>query len=199
MEDNTNDQIKQNIQNFISDGVEDENLGAKIEEVFDLTDDLNEIQEKVHLLICEHSEEVEKIEDDLVPAKEEVQKSIKKLIKNYLEGDLEEKYEYDEDLGFSKKDKEKYKDLTIESKKNLKRLIKNFSIYTIYKVMNPRRIAGETKRDNYRHNLAIGGEKLAKKHTGGKPSDLKKYGEAATKKMQKSARAFRKKGASFIR
>ncbi|HJK86288.1 MAG TPA: DUF5394 family protein [Candidatus Megaira endosymbiont of Nemacystus decipiens] len=65
----------------------------------------------------------------------------------------------------------------INSKKNLKKLIKNFAIYEIYKIMNPKRIAGETKKMNYINNLVYGGKKLAQRYEGGKASDLKKYGE----------------------
>ena len=39
--------------------------------------------------------------------------------------------------------------------------MKNFAVYEVYKVMNPKRIAGETAKDNYKHNLIEGGEKLS--------------------------------------
>lgn len=84
--------------------------------------------------------------------------------------------------------------LDIESKKNLKKIMKNFVIYEIYKIMNPKRIAGETVKDNYKHNLMEGGQRLAEKYEGGKESDLKNYGSVEVGRMQQQAAAFRKNG-----
>ena len=50
--------------------------------------------------------------------------------------------------------------------------------------MNPKRIAGETKKDNYKHNLGKGGVKLAGKYEGGKAEDLKIYGKEEVKKIK---------------
>jgi len=49
----------------------------------------------------------------------------------------------------------------IKARKDFKRIVAHFTIYEIYKVMNPKRIAGETKEKNYAHNLIRGGKKLA--------------------------------------
>jgi hypothetical protein len=43
-----------------------------------------------------------------------------------------------------------------KSREDFKRSVQHFIIYQIYKIMNPRRIAGETKKDNYIHNLYMG-------------------------------------------
>ena len=86
----------------------------------------------------------------------------------------------------------------INSKKNLKKLIKNFAIYEIYKIMNPKRIAGETKKMNYVNNLIYGGKKLAQKYEGGKASDLKKYGEKEIQKIDKSVKKFKQKSSRGI-
>lgn len=86
--------------------------------------------------------------------------------------------------------------LDIEAKKNLKKIMKNFVVYEIYKIMNPKRIAGETAKDNYKHNLMEGGQRLAEEYEGGKESDLKNYGSVEVGRMQQQAAAFRKNGGS---
>ncbi|RYE06020.1 MAG: hypothetical protein EOP33_02110 [Rickettsiaceae bacterium] len=53
-----------------------------------------------------------------------------------------------------------------KSKEDFKRLVKGFAIYEIYKCMNPERIAGETKQDNFSHNLATRGLKKADHYAG---------------------------------
>ena len=60
--------------------------------------------------------------------------------------------------------------------------------------MNPRRIAGETKKDNYRHNMAIGGHRLASKHTGGRDHEVKSYSERFKKQTKRAAKTFKKGG-----
>ena len=101
--------------------------------------------------------------------------------------------EIDPNLGtVSKKGKESI--LNIEAKKNLKRIMKNFAVYEVYKIMNPKRIAGETKEDNYRKNLMQGGEQLASRYEGGKESDLKQYGEAKVERIKHQALSMSKSG-----
>ncbi|MBF8246435.1 MAG: DUF5394 family protein [Rickettsia sp.] len=41
-------------------------------------------------------------------------------------------------------------------------------IYEAYKILNPKRIAGETEIENYKHNYLIGGIKKAEKYSKGK-------------------------------
>ncbi len=65
--------------------------------------------------------------------------------------------------------------ITNRSKRNLKKLFKEFITYEIYKVMSPNQIAGETKLQNFLNNMHIGGFKLASKYAGGKKADLKNY------------------------
>lgn len=67
-----------------------------------------------------------------------------------------------------------------------KRIIKNFAIYQIYKVMNPKRIAGETKKENFANNYIKGGIDLAKKYEGGSKSDLKKYSSEFLEKLEQA-------------
>ncbi len=60
--------------------------------------------------------------------------------------------------------------------------------------MNPRRIAGETAKDNYDHNMMIGGQKQASKYEGGKESDLKSYGDAEVRRIEQASKTFQKGG-----
>lgn len=69
-----------------------------------------------------------------------------------------------EEKSATDKDKKKLSQISDKSKQDLKKSISNFINYQIYKVMNPRRIAGETEKDNYSHNLYMGGKGLAQKH-----------------------------------
>lgn len=52
--------------------------------------------------------------------------------------------------------------------KHTKQIMKSFAIYEIYKMQNPRRIAGETRRDNFVNNFIVGGIRHAMKYAGGK-------------------------------
>ena len=84
--------------------------------------------------------------------------------------------------------------LDAKAKASVKKIIKEFAIYEVYKVMNPRRIAGETKKDNYAHNMMMGGQKRASKYEGGKESDLKSYGEAEVRRIEQASKTFQKGG-----
>lgn len=63
--------------------------------------------------------------------------------------------------------------------------------------MNPRRIAGETKKDNYEHNMMMGGTKRASHYEGGKEPDLKSYGEVEVLRIERSSKSFQGKGGGF--
>lgn len=72
-----------------------------------------------------------------------------------------------------------------------KRVIKNFAIYQVYKFMNPKRIAGETKKENFANNYIKGGMALAKQYQGGAKGDLKKYSPEFLKKLEKAHKSFK--------
>ena len=57
--------------------------------------------------------------------------------------------------------KDKNDHLTAASVRNTKQILKRFAIYEMYKILNPRRIAGETKRENFIHNYISGGIRKA--------------------------------------
>ena len=106
----------------------------------------------------------------------------------------------DSSIDFYGLSKKKYFDVSnINSKKNLKKIIQNFAIYQVYKVMNPKRIAGESKKINYIHNLMRGGQKLAAKYEGGKESDLKRYGQNTVNKIHRAVGKAKKLSRGFGR
>ena len=121
---------------------------------------------------------------------EKIAKDVTELSRRLMK-DLEE--ELDPSLGKIRiKDRSLW--LNKQAKNNIKRIMKNFAIYEVYKIMNPKRIAGETAKDNYKHNLMQGGEKLAKKYEGGKAADLQKYGPEEVNRIQKHVMEAKKKG-----
>lgn len=67
---------------------------------------------------------------------------------------------------------------------NLSDIMKRFIIYEIYKILTPRRIAGQTKLDNFIANFILRGEKVARKFEGGSDADIKKYSPQLIKKLR---------------
>lgn len=78
--------------------------------------------------------------------------------------------------------------LNNESAKALKTEIKRHAIYEIYKMSNPRKIAGETNKDNFVGNYITKGEKQARKHDGGSEKEVQKYRKDGTMKKLVKAR-----------
>ncbi|MFY9589320.1 DUF5394 family protein [Rickettsia endosymbiont of Halotydeus destructor] len=94
--------------------------------------------------------------------------------------------------------KDKLQGISKESRMNLKRLVKSFAVYQIYMFMNPKRIAGETKKMNFAYNMIKGGMNLAKKYEGGKSLDIKAYSPKFIKNLEKAHLAFSKKDGRSI-
>ena len=175
---------------------QDEDLGKAVEKIFDETTDLNEIQAKIILLLKAYLKTKKKsgIDVSKISKMEELEKKITEDITNFI-GKFTKTIEEDIDPNIgtvSKKDRANL--LNIEARKNIKRIMKNFVVYEIYKVMNPKRIAGETKEDNYRKNLIRGGEQLASRYEGGRESDLKEYGAAKVERIKHQALSMSKSG-----
>jgi hypothetical protein len=177
----------------------DNDLGAAVDKLIEECYELTEIQSKLILLIQEYLKKNKKIDHKSLKGVDADEKKIArdveelclKLLRNIDQ-------ELDPDLGrISRKDRINILDL--EAKKSIRRIMKNFVIYEIYKVMNPKRIAGETAKDNYRHNLMEGGEKLASKYEGGKQDDLKKYGSLEVAQLKRQAADFKKGGGKMER
>lgn len=164
----------------------DEDLGKAVEKIFDETKDLNEIQAKIILLIRDYLKAKKKSGVEVSKIDELEKKITDDISKFAIQFNKVIEEEIDPNLGTVGKNGKESR-LNIEAKKNLKRIMKNFAVYEVYKIMNPKRIAGETKKDNYRNNLMHGGEKLASKYEGGKESDLKQYGEAEVARIKSQA------------
>jgi len=62
-----------------------------------------------------------------------------------------------------------------KAKAHVKTILKRFAVYEIYKVTTPRRIAGETRRQNFVSNVVLRGLKVALKHEGGSLKEIKHY------------------------
>lgn len=68
-----------------------------------------------------------------------------------------------------------YEFLNEKDKKRIKEELIKQAIYELYKMLNPRRIAGETKLENFINNVVVRGVEIASKYEGGKPKDLENY------------------------
>lgn len=90
------------------------------------------------------------------------------------------------------KPKDKYSFLSKEAKKNMKRLLKLFAIYETYKILNPRRIAGESNRDNFIANYITGGIKRAMKYEKNSKQIINSLSPQLLKTLQKSHNKFAK-------
>jgi hypothetical protein len=78
-----------------------------------------------------------------------------------------------------------------QAKQQIKNLLKRFIIYEVYKIMNPKRIAGETKVANFINNMIVGGLKRAVKYEGGRKRDLSKYSPKMIKTLNKYHNKFK--------
>lgn len=185
---------------IFEDMEKDNDLGAAVEQLIDECDELTELQSKLILLIQEHLKKKKKALDPKKVAgvdadEEKIARDTEELSRKLLQ---EVDKELDLTLGrISRKDRMHI--LNLEAKKNIKRIMKNFAVYEVYKVMNPKRIAGETAKDNYKHNLIEGGEKLASKYEGGRESDLKRYGSVEVARLKRQVAAFKKGGGGMDR
>lgn len=187
------------LSHIFEDLEKDDNLGKAIEQICNDTNDLNEIQSKLILMIKEHLKISRKsnlrVDEGVDADEEKIAKDITEFCRTVMQ-DLDKDIEQNPGK-ISHKDRAHL--LNVEAKKNLKRVMKSFVIYQVYKIMNPKRIAGETSKENYQNNLIYGGQKLAAKYEGGKEDDLKKYGSAEVNRMQRQASSIKRDGGGFSR
>lgn len=95
--------------------------------------------------------------------------------------------------------KDKYEYLTKQSRDNLRNTIKRFAVYELYKFITPRRIAGETRRQNFIHNMLLGGLKYASHFEGGTKSELQKYTPQFLQKLERQHKKFTRGGKTSIK
>ena len=69
---------------------------------------------------------------------------------------------------------------------------KNPSLNEIYKFINPHRIAGETRKENFVHNMILGGMKRASRYEGGTKKELKSYSPSFIRNLEKQHKSFKR-------
>ena len=93
--------------------------------------------------------------------------------------------------------KDKYYGISSKSRADFKKIIKSFAVYEIYKVMNPKRIAGETRKENFAHNVIERGLETAKHYAGGTKHEIERYSPKFVQKLENAHAKF-KRGGSVI-
>lgn len=88
--------------------------------------------------------------------------------------------------------------MSAQSRQDLRKIIKNFTVYQVYKIMNPRRIAGETRRDNFIHNMLVGGMNRAKHYSGGTKQEIARYSPNFIKYLENKSKTFAKNKGMMI-
>lgn len=154
-----------------------------IEQIFDKSDNLDILRTALTLGISQYIKAKEAITPINQQSKATKEQNIDKEISQFVNNVME--------LHGLNKQNKNFEISNIKARKDFKRIVAHFAIYEIYKVMNPKRIAGESKKMNYAHNLIQGGTRLASKYEGGRETDLKKYGENEVQRINKSARKIR--------
>lgn len=178
---------------------DDPEVQTAIEELLNNIDDLDIVQVQSKLLLLLHQIFQARIKD-----KEKFKAFIKKrekTINDYLKNIslylLQTRSEIVRDASRNILTQEdKYEYLTKESRNNLRKSIKRFTVYELYKFVNPRRIAGETRRDNFINNMIIGGLKRASRYEGGTKREIQTYSPKFIRNLEKQHRSFKRGGGS---
>ncbi len=178
---------------------DDPEVQTAIEELLNNIDDLDIVQVQSKLLLLLHQIFQARIKD-----KEKFKAFIKKrekTINDYLKNIslylLQTRSEIVRDASRNILTQEdKYEYLTKESRNNLRKSIKRFTVYELYKFVNPRRIAGETRRDNFINNMIIGGLKRASRYEGGTKREIQTYSPKFIRNLEKQHRSFKRGGSS---
>ncbi|WP_371253108.1 DUF5394 family protein [Orientia tsutsugamushi] len=142
---------------------------------FEINQDVSKLQTNIILLIkklllsnSSGSTSIELTQE----LEQQITKQIAKISKELI-------YKHTRTLAEENQDLEQNKDnleyISEPSRAELKKNLKRFAIYEVYKLLNPRRIAGETRLSNFIHNLIIGGAKYALKYGGGNKNDVSYY------------------------
>ncbi|KJV73889.1 Uncharacterised protein [Orientia tsutsugamushi] len=142
---------------------------------FEINQDVSKLQTNIILLIkklllsnSSGSTSIELTQE----LEQQITKQIAKISKELI-------YKHTRTLAEENQDLEQNKDnleyISEPSRAELKKNLKRFAIYEVYKLLNPRRIAGETRLSNFIHNLIIGGAKYALKYGGGNKNDVNYY------------------------
>jgi len=156
--DKTSPELNNELQTIIKKISNQKDIKDIIEQIFDKSDNLDTLRTALILSISRYIKTKQEIGNQKpieegkkqklsIEESKEIDQEINQFVDNALElhGLKNKKFDID----------------NIKARKDFKRIVAHFTIYEIYKVMNPKRIAGETKEKNYAHNLIRGGKKLA--------------------------------------
>ena len=145
----------------------------------DLSDDFNieEIKNKIFLLLRDQLARIKSLDEAYVKRiLKKREKAIYKHLESLCQYLIVRKAQTKENKKsiFSKLTRS-LSGVTQQAKKDFRNMVKRFAIYEVYKIMDPRRIAGETKIMNFVHNMIMGGFTKASQYEGGKDSDIASY------------------------
>jgi hypothetical protein len=156
--------------------------------------DISELQSKLILLLKKYLSSKTKSKSYKIDERMIDEKSIKLGIDEISEHLLEaNKRVKDLTKGISQSSG-RYHGISKQSRQDFNRAVKYFATYEIYKAINPKRIAGETKKDNFIHNAIVRGVEKAKHYTGGSKSDITHYSPVLLEKLERNHHHFKNKG-----
>jgi hypothetical protein len=95
--------------------------------------------------------------------------------------------------------KDRYEYLSKESRNNLRAIIKRFAVYELYKFVTPRKIAGETRRENFVHNMLLGGLKYASRYEGGTKAEVASYSPQFLRKLERDHERINRGGKTNVK
>jgi hypothetical protein len=151
----------------------------KLMEGIDLDGDINidEIKNKIFLLLRDQLARIKSLDEAYV---KRILKKREKAIYKHLESlcqylIVRKAQTQESKKAIFSKITDSLSGITQQAKKDFRNMVKRFAIYEIYKIMDPKRIAGETKVMNFVHNMIMGGFRKAHKYEGGKDSDIASY------------------------
>jgi hypothetical protein len=171
---------------------QDSEFTEAIESIFNESYDFNELESKTILLIQQYLTKINgtKNKNDPEIDVHKIAKDLDKISRNHIKNI---KLDFDDpDIDLTEKGKLHL--ITGQAKKDLIRTIKNIAVYEVYKAMNPRRIAGETSKENYLNNVVLRGHKIASLHAGGSKSNLKDYTQNEINVINRKRQDFKKGG-----
>ncbi len=102
-----------------------------------------------------------------------------------LQKSFEENKDVDASINMEDMD---YEYMDGDSLKNFRKIVRNFIVYEIYKLINPRRLAGETKEQNMVDNIVMYGVKRAAKFE--RKDGLSKLDPELVKELEKKYKIF---------
>jgi hypothetical protein len=176
---------------------EDKDFDQKIDNILlklEDGDDLTLIQSEILIFIKDKYKEIRKKNKSLESEIDEKKsKKILNQIRELSQYLINQKSQISRNISKDLvKPKDKYQYLSQESLKNLKSTIRRFVIYQIYMAVNPHRIAGETRKQTFIHNVILRGMEQAKHYEGGSESEIKSYGAKMIRNLENKHIKFNK-------